>query len=88
MLENRVSYSTVTLNISEVERVTQENPSLWEQIKNRLSDNFDSLKETVREIVVGFVGGLPIIIPCAVLIAAAILIIRKLIKRRRNKKAQ
>lgn len=88
VLENRVSYSTVTLNISEVERVTQENPSLWEQIKNRFFDNFDSLKETVREIIVGFIGGLPIIIPCAVIIAAAILIIKKLIKRRRNKKAQ
>ena len=88
VLENRVSYSTVTLNISEVERVTQENPSLWEQIKNRFFDNFDSLKETVREIIVGFIGGLPIIIPCAIIIAAAILIIKKLIKRRRNKKAQ
>lgn len=82
VLENRVSYSTVTLRISEVERVTEAEPTLWQRIKNSFLDNVDNLVDGLGDIAVGVLGGLPIILPVAAAIIVAILIIRKLIKKR------
>lgn len=83
VLENRVSYSTVTLRINEVERVTEAEPTVWSRIKNRFADNLDELVDWFKDTVVEIVGGLPIIIPFAAVITAAILIIKKIIKKRR-----
>ena len=86
VLANRVSYSTVTMHIREVERVTEEKPSLWSRIKNRFLDNLDDLIDGLKDAVVDIVGGLPIILPVALIAVAAILIIRKLIKKRKAKR--
>ncbi len=85
VLENRIGYSTVTLNIDEVERVTEEKPTLGSRIKNTFLDNLDDLVEGLGDFVVNFIGGLPIILPVAAVIVAAILILRKIIKKRKNK---
>lgn len=86
VLENRVSYSTVTLRIYEVERVTETEPTVWSRIKNTFADNLDNLVEWFKDIVVGFVGGLPILIPLCAVIAVAVLILRRIIKKRRAKR--
>ncbi|MBE6771712.1 MAG: DUF4349 domain-containing protein [Ruminococcaceae bacterium] len=86
VLENRVSYSTVTLRIYEVERVTETEPTVWSRIKNTFADNLDDLVEWFKDVVVGFVGGLPILIPLCAVIAAAALIIRRTIKKRKAKR--
>lgn len=86
VLENRVSYSTVSLDLYEVERVSEDDTSIGGEIRNALAENWSSLKKGIREFIVGFVGGLPIIIPVAVLIVAAVLILRKVIKKRKAKK--
>lgn len=86
VLENRVSYSTVTMRIREVERVTEEEPSLGTQIKNRFSDNLEELGDVLRNLVIDVVGGIPVILPVAAIAAVAIVIIRKLWKKRKVKK--
>lgn len=86
VLENRVSYSTVTLHISEVERVTENERTLWQRIKNEFLDNIDSLKNGLEDFAVAVIGGIPVIIPVAVIAIVAIIIIKKLIKRRREKR--
>lgn len=86
VLANRVSYSTVTMHIWEVERVTEEEPSLWSQIKNRFLDNLDDLGDMLRTAIIDIVGGLPIILPVAAIAVITILIIRKLIKKRKTKR--
>ncbi len=86
VLENRVSYSTVTLRINEVERVTEAEPSLWARIKNTFLDNVDGLGDWLSDAVVAVIGGLPIILPACAAIAIAIVIIRKLIKKRKANK--
>lgn len=86
VLKNRVSYSTVTLNIREVERVSETEPTLWNRIKNEFLNNLDNLVDGLRDIVVGVVGGLPIIIPVVAVIAVAIVILRKIIRKRKAKK--
>ena len=85
MLENRVSYSTVTLHISEVERVTEAEPTLWSRIKNRFADNLEGLIDWVKDAVVNIIGGLPVLVPVVAVAAAIILIIRKLIRKRKAK---
>ncbi len=84
VLENRVSYSTVTLSISEVERVSENKPTVWSRIKDRFSDNLDNLVEGFKDAVVEIIGGLPVIIPVAVCIAVFVLIIRKIIRKRKG----
>ena len=86
VLENRVSYSTVTLRINEVERVTEAEPTLWTRIKNEFADNLEDLVEWFKDAVVGIIGGLPVLLPLFAVVLAVILIIRKLIKKRRAKK--
>ena len=86
VLANRVSYSSVIMHIWEVERVTEEEPSLWSRIKNRFLDNLDELIDGLKNAVVDIVGGLPILIPVAAIAVISILIIRKLIRKRRAKR--
>lgn len=86
VLENRVSYSTVTVNINEVQRVTEEETSLGAEIKNRFFESWDSLVEFARSFVVWLIGGIPVLVPLAVVIVVAFLIIRKLYKKRKAKK--
>ncbi|MBQ3006407.1 MAG: DUF4349 domain-containing protein [Clostridia bacterium] len=85
VLENRVSYSTVTLEINEVERVTEEKPTIGSRIKNTFLDNVDELIEWLGDFVVNFIGGLPILLPAAAVIIAVVLILRKIIRKRRGK---
>lgn len=85
VLENRIGYSTVTLNIDEVERVTEEKPGIGTRIKNTFLDNLEGLGEWLADLVVNFIGGLPIILPIAAVIAVVIFIIRRKIKKRKNK---
>ena len=86
VLENRVSYSTVTLNIDEVERVSETQPTLWQRIKNEFLDNIDNLKEGLEDFAVAIIGGIPVIIPVIAVAVIAIIIIKKLIKKRKAKK--
>lgn len=85
VLENRIGYSTVTLDINEVERVTEEKPTIGSRIKNTFLDNLEDLGEWLSDFVVNFIGGLPILLPVAAVIVAVILILRKIIRKRRNK---
>ena len=85
VLENRISYSTVTLDINEVERVAEEKPTIGSRIKNTFLDNLDDLVDGITDFVVEFIGGLPIIIPVVAVIAVAIIILKKIIRKRRNK---
>lgn len=86
VLENRVSYSTVTLHINEVERVTESEPTLWQRIKNEFLDNIDNLKDGLEDFAVTIIGGLPVIILVAAIAVVAIIIIKKINKKRKAKK--
>lgn len=86
VLENRVSYSTVTLHISEVERVTETERTLWQRIKNEFLNNIDNLKDGLEDFAVTIIGGIPVIIPVVVIAIVAIIIIKKLIRKRKAKR--
>lgn len=82
LLDNQIDYSTVYINISEVERVTQTGErTFFEEIADRFNDSLYAVGMGLRGFVIGFVGSLPILAVWAVVIAVFVLIIRKVIYR-------
>lgn len=87
-LKNKVSYSTVRLNVSEVERVTPPAPkTVGERISAQLSENLYDISEGSKDFAVWFVSSLPYLAIYAVFIAIAVLIGRKVLKSSKAKKA-
>lgn len=85
MYDNLVDYSTLYLNISEVERTTNiptAKTSFFEEIGNRFSDNVYALGQWLRAMAVWLIGSLPVLVPLAVIVAGVVIFIRKRAKRR------
>ncbi len=87
VLENRVSYSTVYLNISEVNRETPASSnSFGESVSTRFSDSIYRLGQGLRNFAIGFLGLLPIILLWVVIAVVALLIVLGCVRHRRKKK--
>lgn len=91
-LKNKVSYSTVTLYVSEVERVTPAEPkTVWERISTNLSENLYSIGEGFKNFFVWFVSSLPYFAVYAAIIAVIVAVIVLIIKasnRRQRRKVE
>lgn len=87
-LENQISYSTVSISVDEVERVSAEDESTLKQIKTRLLNNLSSIKEDGKDFVVTVIGGLPYILIWGAVIFVGAMIAKAVIKKRRKKKAK
>lgn len=85
ILQNKVTYASVNMDICEIGRAAENDPSIRERIKEGFLKSSDRLKDAVVEIVVGFFGGLPVIVPAVALAAAVFLIIRAIIRKRTKK---
>lgn len=84
--DNRITYSTLYLDVSEVVRttsVTGAQTSFWDEIRIRFGDSLYAVGQGVRGAVIWFVGSLPILVPLAAVIGAALLLWRKKGKGRR-----
>lgn len=82
--DNQVSYSTVTLNLQEVRKLTivsEEKPSVASRIKNGFGDTIYNLSEGGKNFFVWFVVNLPYIIIWGIIITIAALIFKKGWKR-------
>lgn len=90
LYDNKISYSTVCLNISEVERYTpQEQKNTWEQIKTGFSENVYRVVKGIKNFCVSFVIYIPIIVVWIIIIALFAIIVKYSIKiydRRMEKK--
>lgn len=85
--DNRINYSTLYLDINEVERETNVATELTygEEIKQGLSDTIYDIGQGLREFSIWFIVNLPFILIWAVIIAVIILIVRKILKKRAGK---
>lgn len=82
VLENRVSYSTITVNIDEVERVTpQEEKGFFAESWTKLQDTMYELGQTIRTFGIWFIGSLPVLILLGAAIAVVVVVIRKICKK-------
>ena len=85
--DNLVSYSTVYIEIDEVERtVVVEKQNTWQKIGTNLKNNFANVWNATVSIFIFFVSCIPYLIPFAIIAAIVVVII--LINSRKNRKKQ
>ncbi len=88
VLDNQVDYSTVYVDVDEVERITETaEKGFFGQIADRFNDSLYSVGKGLRNFVIVFVGSLPVLAVWAVVIAVIVLILRRIFRGRKDKKA-
>ena len=88
-IDNKVDYSTVSISINEVARMTpttEETETVFTRIKNGFSDSIYNVSEGFKNFIVWFVVNIPYLIIWAVIITIAIIVSRKIYKKKRNKR--
>lgn len=83
--DNQVAYSTVTLSISEVEKYTpvvETKLSLGERISTGFGETMYDISEGIQNFIVWFLVNLPYLIIWGIIIAVAVFVTRKSIKKR------
>lgn len=84
--DNLVDYTTVSLNIYEVDRtVVVEEQSVWQEIGTNLKNNTADLLEFFVNLFVFFVSAIPFLIPIAIILFIALRIALKPPKRKEKK---
>ena len=85
--DNLVAYSTVSITLSEVVKITEPEPTtMGERISRGLSDTFYDLGVALEDFAVGFVVNLPYILIWAVIIFVIIFVIVKIVKGSKKRK--
>lgn len=80
--DNLVDYSTVYLNISEVEIFTPtQEESIWERISGGFMDSLENIGKGFQEFFVGFLINLPYLLVAGIFAAAVIVIVLKCSKK-------
>lgn len=87
LLDNQIDYSTVHLNIEEVERITEvkEERTFFEEIADRFNDSLYDVGRGLRRFTINFIGSLPILAMWVVVLAIVIAILRLILVRRPKK---
>lgn len=87
-IDNKVEYSTVTITINEVERITptvEEKETVFTRIKNGFSETIYNISEGLTNFFVWFVINLPYLIIWGIVIIGAIIIGKRIIKKNQKK---
>ena len=85
--DNKVSYSTVTLSISEVFEYTPttvEKPSFFERVSKAFSGSWKAFGEFCMDFAIFVVAALPVFLVLAVLGISALLIVKAIIKKKKK----
>ena len=84
--DHLVDYSTVTMELHEVRKVSEQTPeTVPERISTGLSNTFGDMKEAGTNLFVGFVVNLPYLLILGVVVLLAVLLIRRLVKKERTR---
>lgn len=85
IMDNQVEYSTVNLDVSEVKELTPvAQQTAWERIASGFTENLQDIGEGFVDIGVWFVVNIPYFVMWAVVITAAVLIVKGLFRRKRR----
>jgi hypothetical protein len=83
--DTQVSYSTLTVSLSEVQTLTpQDDRSYWQQVGDGFVSTLRWMGQTAKTLFRLLVSALPILVPAAAIIAACVLLFRR---RRKKRKA-
>ena len=86
-MDNQIDYSTVSVYVDEVERVTDTGEKgSFEEIKERFGNSLYVVARGIRGLVIGILGSLPILIVCGGVIAVVVIAVRKILKKRNMRK--
>lgn len=86
-MDNQIDYSTVSVYVDEVERVTDTSEKgFFEEIKERFGNSLYVVARGIRGLVIGILGSLPILIVCGGVIAVVVIVVRKILKKRNMRK--
>lgn len=85
LYDNLVDYSTVTINIHEVERMTPAaDKSILSEIKTGLTNTFHNISDGLKSFFIWFAVNLPYLVICAVIVLILVMI-RKIFLKKRNR---
>ena len=83
--DNLIEYTTISIYISEVERVTVvEEQNIWQEIGDNLKENFEDVGHDLVRAFVFVVSNLPYFMVWAVIISIVIFVVKKVIKKPKN----
>lgn len=86
-LDNQVDYSTVHINIDEVDRENKVEPkTFWEEVKDDFGDSVYGIGRDIRNFAIWFLGSSPYLVIWAVVIAAVIVMLKVIGKKKSIKK--
>lgn len=83
--DNRIQYSSIELDVREVEREIKVSDSFGIQLKEKLIGNLYDVKEGFRSLTLWLIGGLPYWILLGVMVAVVVWIVKKIKKAKRKK---
>ena len=84
--DNLIEYTTVTIRISEVERVqVVEEQTMWQEIASDFKENMEDIGHGCKRLFIAIVGGFPYIVINGAIIFIAIVIIKRYIKKSKKK---
>ena len=85
--DNQVDYSTVHINIHEVDRETNVEPkTFWEEVTEEFDDSLYDMGRGIKNFAIWFLGSSPYLILWAVVIVVAVFVLRTVGKKKRMKK--
>lgn len=85
--DNQVDYSTVYINISEVDRETKVEPkTFWEEVADEFGDSLYGIGRDFKNFAIWFLGSSPYIVLWAVVIGGIVVIVRTVGKKKRLKR--
>lgn len=85
LLQNKISYSTININVREVYRESSVNPSFSESIRNKFADSIDNIISSSTDFAIWFIGSIPYFVIIGVIIAIIVAIVAVIRKRRRKR---
>lgn len=85
--DNQVDYSTVYINISEVDRETKVEPkTFWEEVAEEFDDSLYGIGRDCKNFAIWFLGSSPYIVLWAVVIGMVVLVVKAVRKKKALKK--
>ena len=87
--DDKISYSTVNLSVSEVKKVTEPAPeTVWERISSGWADTVEDITESAQDLLVWVVVNVPYLVFWAAVIVVVIVLIKKKNAKRKQKKLE
>lgn len=87
--DDKIAYSTVTLSVSEVKKVTEPTPvTVWERISSGFKNTMDDIIEGAEDLLVWVVINIPYLVFWAVVIVLLVVFIKKKNRKRKQRKLE